>query len=477
MFFSPNKRQEVRLEQAAAAGAAAAQATIEASKGQCRAAALAKKEKNLELIYFDGPGRAELTRLAFTAGGVTFKDTRISQGDWPKVKADATSVPAKCFGSMPCIQHGDNLVAQSQATAVYAAELGIWKEGRLGQTSLDETVNSATEMMVLGAHADLQAAMYKCLFGDDDSKAKGKDALPEAAKQILAGLERALGRKSSTGAFFFCETGPTLADLAVYDFIESPFPGLKALDAASILKDFPKVSAVAEAVAKDPQVAAYRKLKSMGKPELIYFAGPGRAELTRLAFAAGNVDYTDTRHEMSAWPAIKGDAASVPAKMFGSMPCIKHGDAMLAQSQATATYAASLGIWKDGRLGDTAERVASNRATEAMVLGAHADVQAAMYKCLFGDDAGKAKGMEALPGAAAGLLAGLERILERKTCSGPFFFSEMGPTLADLAVYDMIESPFPGLKALKFDVTKFSKVSAVASAVAEDPRIKAYKSA
>ena len=37
-----------------------------------------------------------------------------------------------------------------------------------------------------------------------------------------------------------------------------------------------------------------------------------------------------------------------------------------------------------------------------------------MLKCLFGDDKLKAKGKEALPAAADGGLAGLERMLERQ---------------------------------------------------------------
>ena len=470
MFFSNRQRQQERIEQASVAGAAAAALAISEAKKQCPTVVLA----NPELIYFDGPGRAELTRLAFAAGNVPFKDTRLAMADWPKVKQDAASVPAKCFGSMPCIQHGDRLVAQSQATAVYAAQLGLWKEGRLGLTSLNETVNTATELMVLGAHADLQTAMYACLFGDDDSKAKGKEALPGAVKPILEGLERVLERKASTGPFFFCAEGPTLADLAVYDFLESPFPGLKALGVE--LAAFPKVLAVAQAVAKDPYVESYLKLKSMGKPELIYFDLAGRGELTRLAFIAGGVDFTDTRHSFDAWPALKGDPESVPAKMFGSMPCIKHGDVMLAQSKATAVYAASLGIWKEGRLGETMEESSANKATELMVLGAYADVGAAMLKCLFGDDESKAKGKAALPAAADGVLAGLERMLERKSCDGAYFFSTKGPTLSDLAVYDMVTSPFPGLQALEYDYKKFQKLSAIVDAVAEDPKIKAYKS-
>ena len=69
---------------------------------------------------------------------------------------------------------------------------------------------------------------------------------------------------------------PTLANLAVYDFLESPFTGLKALGVE--LAEFHKVLAVAEAVAKDPYVESYLKLKSKGKPELIDFDFTGRGE-------------------------------------------------------------------------------------------------------------------------------------------------------------------------------------------------------
>merc|ERR1719277_543129 len=213
----------------------------------------------------------------------------------------------------------------------------------------------------MGAHADLQSAMYKCLFGDDEAKAKGKEELPAKVKPTLEGLERALGRKTCEGPFFFSESGPTLADLAVYDVIESPFPGLKKLEID--MAPYPKLTAVAEAVSKDSAIAAYLARVSLGKPELIYFNGPGRAQLTRLAFAAGSVDFTDTRIEMADWPKVKSDPESTPAKCFGSMPCIKHGDVLLAQSEATATYAAQLGIWKTRLGGDEGK----NRATEILV--------------------------------------------------------------------------------------------------------------
>ena len=103
-------------------------------------------------------------------------------------------------------------------------------------------------------------------------------------------------------------------------------------------------------------------------PASATWLAPGRGELTRLAFIAGGVDFTDTRHSFDAWPALKGDPESVHAKMFGSMPCIKYCDVMLAQSKATAVYAASLGISKEGRLGETMEECSANKATELVAL-------------------------------------------------------------------------------------------------------------
>merc|ERR1719359_1721711 len=139
-------------------------------------------------------------------------------------------------------------------------------------------------------------------------------------------------------------------------------PELKALGVD--LTKFVELRQVAEAVSKDSLVGDYLLKASMGKPELIYFNGPGRGQLTRLAFAAANVEFTDTRIQQKDWPNIKADPNSVPAQCFGSIPCIKHGDLLLAQSEATATYAAKLGLWPQGRLGSTEEEQAINRATE-----------------------------------------------------------------------------------------------------------------
>lgn len=75
------------------------------------------KLHKVELVYFDGAGRANLTRMLLNAGKVDFTDTRIKQADWPSVKDDPNSLPSKCFGFMPVLKHGEMLIAQSMATA------------------------------------------------------------------------------------------------------------------------------------------------------------------------------------------------------------------------------------------------------------------------------------------------------------------------------------------------------------------------
>jgi len=200
-----------------------------------------------ELTYFAGPGRGELSRLAFAAGGVEFKDTRLSMEDWPAVKMNPESTPAQLFGNMPVISHGDLKVGQSTACSQYAAELGINKKNNpAGHERAQDT-------MLLGAHADVQTAMYKCLFGSDDSKAAGKEALPAATAPTLAAIDRALGRNS--GPFLYAKDGPSLGDLAVLDLVSSPFPGLVALGID--LAKYPNIGTCVAACKADATLGAY----------------------------------------------------------------------------------------------------------------------------------------------------------------------------------------------------------------------------
>jgi len=294
---------------------------------------------------------------------------------------------------------------------------------------------------------------------------------------LLAGLEGMLERKNST--FFVCDEGPTLADLAVYNFVTSSFPGLQKLDVD--LSGYTKLMANVDLTKKALENITPTRLKSKATeskapeemPELFYFDAEGRGQLTRLAFAAGGISFEDTRYSFSAWPAVKSNLESVPAKCFGQMPCIKHGDVLLAQSVATAVYAAELGIYAQGRLGSKAV-AAQNRALDLMAMEGCADLQGLMYTCLFGTDESKEAGKKALPEGVKPLLLGLERMWARKTCDGPFLVSQDGPTLGDLAVFVVVKSKFPGLEALGVDVSPYTMLNKVVGAVAQDDKVMHY---
>ena len=199
-----------------------------------------------ELSYFDAPGRANLTRLAFKASGTSFVDTRVSFEEWPKIKADPSSVPSQLFGTMPTIKHGDVLIGTSAATCVYAAELG----NLVGSTAQDRAVCQ----MLVNTNEELRVLMLNCLSGSEESKATNLAALGDSVVKFLTAIERVLERKTSNGPFFLDTL--SLADLAVFDNVNSPYPGLRALGVD--LTAYPKIVACADAVAAaSPAVAAF----------------------------------------------------------------------------------------------------------------------------------------------------------------------------------------------------------------------------
>jgi glutathione S-transferase len=68
---------------------------------------------NYTLNYFNGRGRAELTRLIFTAAGAAFTDNRIA--DWPATKDQSP------LGQLPYLAVDDVKLPQSIAIARFAA--------------------------------------------------------------------------------------------------------------------------------------------------------------------------------------------------------------------------------------------------------------------------------------------------------------------------------------------------------------------
>ncbi len=149
------------------------------------------------------------------------------------------------------------------------------------------------------------------------------------------------------------------------------------------------------------------------------------------------------------------------------MPTIKHGDVLIGTSAATCVYAAELG--------NLVRSTAQDHAVCQMLVNTNEEVRVCMYKCLFGSEESKATSLSALGDSVAKFFTAIERVLERKTSSGPFFLDTL--SLADLAVFDNVNSPFPGLRALGVDLTAYPKIVACADAVAASPAVAAFVAA
>ncbi len=81
---------------------------------------------NYTLNYFNGRGRAELTRLVFAAAGVKYTDNRVS--DWPATKGDAP------LGQLPYLEVDGLKLPQSISIARYVAR----EHGLGGKSSLEQ---------------------------------------------------------------------------------------------------------------------------------------------------------------------------------------------------------------------------------------------------------------------------------------------------------------------------------------------------
>merc|ERR1711879_501587 len=135
-------------------------------------------------------------------------------------KSSTAFAPALAFGQMPVIKHGDAIIAQSRATAQYAADLGI------NANTMPTSIQRAIDTSVVSVHADLQSAMYGAPEAVTDQKQFLHGKLHGAVTPLLNGVERLYKIQSSTPFLYnSLEAGPSLGDLAVFDFVYSPSPG------------------------------------------------------------------------------------------------------------------------------------------------------------------------------------------------------------------------------------------------------------
>lgn len=95
-----------------------------------------------KLNYFNGRGRAEITRLIFAAAGQTYTDNRVASEDWPALK------PESPIGQMPYLEVDGAKLPQSISIARFVArELNLAGKNSLEQAQADAIVDTLMDLV------------------------------------------------------------------------------------------------------------------------------------------------------------------------------------------------------------------------------------------------------------------------------------------------------------------------------------------
>jgi glutathione S-transferase len=199
-------------------------------------------------------------------------------------------------------------------------------------------------------------------------------------------------------------------------------------------------------------------------PVLTYFPLPGRAEITRLLFAYGQVDFQDIRVSPDEYGATKS-SLNLP---FGQLPKLEVEGKTYGQSLSIARFAAKrVGLYPQDDLealeADSIVDTISElyNATIAVVFGKSDD-----------DDAKQVKFAALSNDVIPRTLANLE-----KRVTGPYFTGDH-VTYADvylLAGVDSSFSSFPG--QLQIHLDNYPKLNAIVSSLRASDQLHAYYSA
>nr|KAG5705615.1 hypothetical protein BaRGS_034813 [Batillaria attramentaria] len=201
-----------------------------------------------KLIYFDGKGRGELTRLVFTAADARFEEKRFGFQEWPTIK------PTTPSDSVPVLEVNGKAYAESGAFPRVLAR----KYGLAGKKEDEELV---VEAILTQEQQILNGEFFPYLFQKDEAKKRAQGELIK--NDTVKALQLWEKKATESSGPFFVSSGLTVADLAVFDLIDQLEGGkLPGLD----LSKFPKVKGVIEAVKTHPKISAYLKKRTFSLP-------------------------------------------------------------------------------------------------------------------------------------------------------------------------------------------------------------------
>jgi len=193
---------------------------------------------DMKLVYPDVRGRVEPLRLVLYASGKKFEDYRFPTSQFADEKAKAP------YGQLPYLVCKGKKYGESKALATFLArECGMY-----GKTN-EEGLRVDEVYCLVGT---LFEDMVKAFFEKDEAKKAEMDKklADETIPRFMGYFEKLLKENGSNG--FFVGSALTLADMALYDIIDSI---LKRVP--TVLDKCPEAKKVRQNVEANASVKAY----------------------------------------------------------------------------------------------------------------------------------------------------------------------------------------------------------------------------
>ncbi|CAF0964157.1 unnamed protein product [Rotaria sordida] len=194
-----------------------------------------------KLIYFNGRGRAEVSRLIFAAAGQKYDDVRYERNEWPAHKSEMP------LGQMPVLEVDGTKLPQSLTIARFLAkQFQLAGKDNLEQAKVDAVADTLS---------DLVSKYGPVRFEQDATKKEEltKKFLAEELPKHLQNLET-LGKLYGNGGPFFVGNRLTWVDLYFYDMAAN----ILQVD-ANCLDSRPWLKQNRAEVEKQPKIAEYLK--------------------------------------------------------------------------------------------------------------------------------------------------------------------------------------------------------------------------
>ena len=191
--------------------------------------------------YFNGRGRAEVSRLIFAAAGQQFTDVRIEKEQWPAFKPKAPT------GQVPYLEVRENGKTLTLSQSVSIARFLARRFNLAGQGEYEQALVD----MYADQVSDLINELVKAHFESDESRKEQLNAKVQS-ETLPNSLRLFEQRLAQTGTGYLVGNGLTYADLHLFATLE--WLGDKR---DQVLAHFPLVQKLDKTIRAHERIAAW----------------------------------------------------------------------------------------------------------------------------------------------------------------------------------------------------------------------------